>query len=198
MPITLYELAGAEADRRFSPFCWRTRIALAHKGLDVETVPWCFTEKDRLPQPNAGRVPAIVAGDRVVHDSTATADYLEQSYPDRPSLFGDEIGRALARFVQNWTETVLLAGLIRLVVLDIHRDFRAGGHGSFGGEGPKDHRGEPRACLEEPKELRKWDRREDAIGERADRIQGVLEETAGKANEVPGERDIQNLAASVI
>ena len=36
-------------------------------------------------------------------------------------MFGDEIGRALARFVQNWTETVLLAGLIRLVVLDIHR-----------------------------------------------------------------------------
>ena len=121
MPITLYDLAGAEADRRFSPFCWRTRMALAHKGLDVETVPWCFTEKDRLPQPNAGRVPVIVDGDRVVHDSTAIADYLEQTYPDRPSLFGDEIGRALARFVQNWMETVLLAGLVRLVVLDIHR-----------------------------------------------------------------------------
>src|SRR5580693_8421832 len=119
MPITLYDLAGAEADRRFSPFCWRTRMALAHKGLDVETVPWCFTEKDRLPQPNAGRVPVIVDGDRVVHDSTAIADYLEQTYPDRPSLFGDEIGRALARFVQNWTETVLLAGLVRLVVRDI-------------------------------------------------------------------------------
>jgi len=63
----------------------------------------------------------IVDGDRVVHDSTAIADYLEQRYPDRPSLFGDEIGRALARFVQNWTETVLQAGLVRLVVLDIHR-----------------------------------------------------------------------------
>jgi glutathione S-transferase len=83
MPITLYDLAGAEADRRFSPFCWRTRMALAHKGLDVETVPWCFTEKDRLPQPSVGRVPVIVDGDRVVHDSTAIADYLEQSYPDR-------------------------------------------------------------------------------------------------------------------
>jgi glutathione S-transferase len=68
-----------------------------------------------------GRVPVIVDGDRIVHDSTAIADYLEQRYPDRPSLFGDEIGRALARFVQNWTETVLLVGLIRLVVLDIHR-----------------------------------------------------------------------------
>ena len=121
MTIRLYDLAGAEAERRFSPFCWRARMALAHKGLDVETVPWHFTEKDQLPQPNEGRVPVIVDGDRVVHDSTAIADYLEQRYPDRPSLFGDEIGRALARFVQNWTETVLQAGLVRLVVLDIHR-----------------------------------------------------------------------------
>jgi Glutathione S-transferase, N-terminal domain len=121
MTITMYDLAGAEADRRFSPFCWRTRMALAHKGLDVETVPWRFTEKDKLPQPNAGRVPVIVDGGRVVHDSTAIADYLEEHYPDRQSLFGGAAGRALARFVQNWTETVLLVGLIRLVVLDIHR-----------------------------------------------------------------------------
>jgi glutathione S-transferase len=121
MPITMYDLAGAEADRRFSPFCWRAKMALAHKGLAVETVPWRFTEKDRLPQPNQGRVPVIVDGDRVVHDSTAIADYLEERYPDRPLLFGDEIGRALTRFVQNWTETVLQVGLIRLVVLDIHR-----------------------------------------------------------------------------
>jgi glutathione S-transferase len=121
MTITMYDLAGAEADRRFSPFCWRTRMALAHKGLDVETLPWRFTEKDKLPQPNAGRVPVIVDGERVVHDSTAIADYLEERYPDHPSLFGGQIGGALARFAQNWTETVLLAGLIRFVILDIHR-----------------------------------------------------------------------------
>lgn len=121
MPITMYDLAGVEADRRFSPFCWRARMALAHKGLAVETVPWRFTEKDKLPTPNAGRVPVIVDGDTVVHDSSAIADYLETRYPDRPSLFGGEIGRALARFVQNWTETVLQTGLIRLVVLDIWR-----------------------------------------------------------------------------
>jgi len=121
MPLTMYDLAGAEAERRFSPFCWRAKMALAHKGLAVETVPWRFTEKDQLPQPNQGRVPVIVDGNRVVHDSTAIADYLEERYPDRPSLFGDEIGRALTRFVQNWTETVLQLGLVRLVVLDIHR-----------------------------------------------------------------------------
>ena len=121
MTITLYDLAGAEQNRRFSPFCWRARMALAHKGLAVKTVPWGFTEKDKLPTPNAGRVPVIVDGGTVVHDSTAIADYLEERYPDRQSLFGGAAGRALVRFVQNWTETVLLVGLIRLVVLDIHR-----------------------------------------------------------------------------
>ena len=121
MPITMYDLAGAEADRRFSPFCWRARMALAHKGLAVETVPWRFTEKDRLPQPNQGRVPVIVDDSRVVHDSTAIADYLDDRYADQPSLFGDETARALTRFVQNWTETVLQLGLVRLVLLDIYR-----------------------------------------------------------------------------
>jgi glutathione S-transferase len=121
MAITLYDLAGAEPDRRFSPFCWRTRMALAHKGLEVETVPWRFTEKDKLPQPNTGRVPVIVDSGQVVHDSSAIADYLETRYPERPSLFGDENGRALTRFVQNWTETVLQPALIGFVVLDICR-----------------------------------------------------------------------------
>ena len=115
---------GAEANRRFSPFCWRARMALAHKGLAVETVPWGFTEKDRLPQPNVGRVPVIVDSGNVVHDSTAIADYLEAHHADRPALFGGETGRALARFVQNWTETVLQPGIIQLVVLDIHRHSR--------------------------------------------------------------------------
>lgn len=121
MTIILYDLAGAEAERRFSPFCWRARMALAHKGLAVDTVPWRFTEKDELPRPNQGRVPVIRDGERVVHDSTAIADYLEERYPERPSLFGGETGRALTRFVQNWTEMVVHIGLIRLVVLDIYR-----------------------------------------------------------------------------
>ena len=121
MAITMYDLCGAEADRRFSPFCWRAKMALAHKGLAVETVPWRFTEKDKLPKPNDGRVPVIVDVGRVVHDSSAIADYLEQQYPDRPPLFSGESGRGLTRFVQNWTETVLQVGLIRLVLLDIYR-----------------------------------------------------------------------------
>jgi glutathione S-transferase len=120
MAITMYDLAGVEAERRFSPFCWRTRMALAHKSLNVETVPWRFTETDKLPAGSAGRVPVIIDDGKVVHDSSTIADYLEQNYAERPSLFGDEVGRGLVRFVQNWTETVLQTGLVGLVVLDIH------------------------------------------------------------------------------
>ena len=119
MAITMYDLAGVEADRRFSPFCWRARMALAHKGLDVETVPWRFTEKDKLPAPNDGRVPVIIDNGTVVHDSSAIADYLEERYADRLSLFPGAAARGLTKFVQNWTETVLQVGLVRLVVLDI-------------------------------------------------------------------------------
>ena len=38
--------------------------------------------------------------------------------PDRPSLFGSETGRSLARFVQEWAETTVRSGFARLVLLD--------------------------------------------------------------------------------
>jgi len=116
--VTMYDLAGAELERRPSPFCWRARMALAHKGVDVETIPCRFLEKEKLPKPNDNKVPIIVDGDTVIHDSWAIAAYLEEQYPSRPSLFGGETGRALARFVQEWTETTVRGGLARLVLLD--------------------------------------------------------------------------------
>lgn len=119
--LQLYDLAGAEPDRRFSPYCWRIRMALAHKGLEVETVPRRFTDKDRLAPTGQGRVPVLVDGDRWVWDSWTIALYLEDRYPDRPSLFGGGAGRALSRFYANWTDAVLHPALVRLVVLDILR-----------------------------------------------------------------------------
>jgi hypothetical protein len=46
MTIKLYELAGAEDNRRFSPSCWRIRFVLGHKQLEFETVACRFTDKD--------------------------------------------------------------------------------------------------------------------------------------------------------
>ncbi|HZB93546.1 MAG TPA: glutathione S-transferase family protein [Stellaceae bacterium] len=119
--LELYDLAGAEEDRRFSPFCWRVRLALAHKGLPVKTIPWRFTEKARIAPSGQGKVPVLVEDGRWIADSWAIATYLEARYADRPSLFGGGAGIALARFYNQWTEGVLHVGLIRFALLDIWR-----------------------------------------------------------------------------
>ncbi len=129
--LKLYDLAGAEDDRRFSPYCWRIRLALAHKGLAVETVPWRFTEKDVIAFSNQGRVPVLVDGARWVNDSWAIADYLETAYPDRPSLFGGPSGKALSRFHASWADGFLQTAMLRFVVLDIWKHLHAKDQGYF-------------------------------------------------------------------
>jgi len=117
--IQLYDLAGGDPALRFSPFCWRTRLALAHKGLEVEALPWRCTEKERLAFSGQGRVPVIVDGERVVADSWAIAEYLEDAYPDRPSLFGGPGGRVHARFINAWADSAVHPLIARLVLRDI-------------------------------------------------------------------------------
>ena len=101
MSRVLYDLAGADPALRFSPFCWRIRMALAHKDLEFETIPWRFTEKDRIAFSGQGLVPVLVDGDRTLHDSWAIAEYLEAAYPHRPSLFGGPEAQAVTRFVNG-------------------------------------------------------------------------------------------------
>jgi glutathione S-transferase len=119
--LELYDLAGAEEERRFSPFCWRIRLALAHKGLPVTTIPWRLTEKERIAPSRQGRVPVLVDDGFWIADSWAIANHLEDEYPESPSLFGGLLGRALSRFYNNWTDAVLQPGLIRFVLVDILR-----------------------------------------------------------------------------
>jgi glutathione S-transferase len=118
MPIVLYDLAGGDG-RRFSPYCWRVRLALAHKGLEVETRPVCFTEIAAIG-PGQTTVPVIEADGRQMRESFDIALHLEETYPDRPSLFGGEGGVALSRFVEAWANGVLNPGLMPFVVADIH------------------------------------------------------------------------------
>jgi glutathione S-transferase len=117
----MYDLAGADPDRRFSPYCWRIRIALAHKDLAVETIPWRYCDKPAIAPSGQDRVPVIEDGDRVIADSWAIANYLEDAYPDRPSLFGGAAARAIARFINSWADTVQNGGISTFVALDIVR-----------------------------------------------------------------------------
>jgi glutathione S-transferase len=119
MTITLYDLAGADSDLRFSPYCWRSHMALAHKDLSVKTLPWRFSEKSRLTGMGTDKVPVLTDGKRVVADSWGIAEYLEEQYPERPSLFEGPGGHAHAKFINAWADSVMIPGIARLVVHDI-------------------------------------------------------------------------------
>ena len=121
MALKLYDLAGAEDDRRFSPYCWRVKMALKHKGLEFETVPWRYSEKEAIAFSGQGLVPVLVDGGRSVHDSWDIALYLEQAYPSRPALFEGGESQALAQFFNHWTVKSLHPPLNRVILLDIYR-----------------------------------------------------------------------------
>ncbi len=115
--LRLWDLAGEDPGRRFSPYCWRIRLALAHKGLAVETLPWRFTDHDAIA-PHT-KVPVLEHPGGRLSDSWAIAEWLDDTYPDRPGLFGGAAGKALTRFVNGFADAVQLGGIARLIVADI-------------------------------------------------------------------------------
>lgn len=120
MTILLYDLVGSDPGRPFSPHCWKIAFALAHKGLAYESVPTPFTAVKAVENGACGTVPVVRDGDRVVGDSFDIAVYLEETYPERPTLFGGEGGKAAARFVEKWSQTTVHPYLGAAALMDIH------------------------------------------------------------------------------
>ncbi|TPW29738.1 glutathione S-transferase family protein [Martelella alba] len=120
MTRVLYTLCGADSAVPFSPHCWKVVMALRHKGLEFEEKPTAFTEIPKLENGFSKTVPILLDGDKLVSDSFAIALYLEQAYPDAPSLFKGEGGMAMARFVEAWSQTTLHPAVTRMAVKDIH------------------------------------------------------------------------------
>jgi glutathione S-transferase len=119
MAIQLYDLAAAEEDRRFSPYCWRVKMALKHKGLDFETVPWRFTDKQAIAFSGSSTVPVLVDGGHTVADSWRIALYLEEAYPQRPGLFDGPTARSLTDFFGQWAFRHVHPALLKVVILDL-------------------------------------------------------------------------------
>ena len=118
MSVIMYERVGFEG-RRPSPFSWRIRYALAHKGIEVEYRPTRFADVDIIKKLSGQHfVPIIVDGPKVVHDSWHIAAYLDQRFSDKPILLGDDAGRNLNHFVNHWSDTVLSPTVRRLIYPD--------------------------------------------------------------------------------
>lgn len=122
MSITLHDLAAADPAIRFSPYCWRTRFCLLHKGLGYNAIPWRFTEKEALKPSGQDRVPVIIDhdhADRWVHDSWRIARYLDETYPGRPAIMATTAERANGRLAATWAETAVHAAALPLIVTNL-------------------------------------------------------------------------------
>jgi glutathione S-transferase len=115
--ITLYDLLF-DQDRRPSPFCWRAKLAMKHKGLVWRDEPCGFTEKQKIAFANSQTYPVLHDGTKVVKDSWAIAQHLEAAYPDKP-LFPNDPMRAYAHFVNGWADTIVNVAIFPLVVGDL-------------------------------------------------------------------------------
>jgi glutathione S-transferase len=115
--ITLYDLTFDE-DRRPSPYCWRAKLAMKHKGLSWRDEPCGFTEKQKIAFAQSTTYPVIHDGTKVVKDSWAIAQHLEQAYPDK-TLFPGDPGRNYARFVNGWADTAIHPIIFPMVVANM-------------------------------------------------------------------------------
>lgn len=95
MAITLYDAPRC-------PFCARTRIVLAEKGIPHETVTIDLADRPAWlveRNPPDGRVPVLEEDGWVLPESAVIDEYLEERYPDPPLLPDDPGERAAVRLL---------------------------------------------------------------------------------------------------
>ncbi len=99
MPIILYSYFRSSA-------AYRVRIALNLKNIDYEIRPIHLLKNggeqfnaDYLALNPQGRVPVLVVEDKVLTQSSAIIEYLEETYPTPPLLPANAVGRAYVRSI---------------------------------------------------------------------------------------------------
>ena len=92
-PVRLYELV-IENGRSASPYVWRIRYALAHKGIRFESIPVGFADIPKILEGRFKTVPIIEHGRTAMAESWDIADYLDRSFPSGTPLFSSPAERA--------------------------------------------------------------------------------------------------------
>ena len=115
--MKLYELCGDDS-RRFSPYCWRTRMALAIKGIEVEAASVGFSEIPGICGGTGKTVPTLETDVSVIVGSFEIALHLDKVHPANP-LFRGEAAEVHCRLIQGWADTAVVAGLASMIVVDV-------------------------------------------------------------------------------
>jgi glutathione S-transferase len=91
----------------FSTNVERVALALAHKGLEVESVVISYEDRSPVVEVSGqGLVPVLVDGDDVVVDSTRILRHLEDRWPDSPLFPRDPARRAELDVFLDWFNEV--------------------------------------------------------------------------------------------
>jgi glutathione S-transferase len=87
-----------------SPFSRKVRLSLAEKRIEVELVEERFWEQDAdfLRRNPAGKVPVLKMGNRMMAESSAICEYLEEMHPTPSLLPSDADGRYEVRRLVAW------------------------------------------------------------------------------------------------
>lgn len=117
--ITLFDLQFASGCTT-SPYVWRTKYALLHKGFEVDIVPGGFTGILERTGGRSDRLPVIVDDGTYVLDSLEIAEYLDTAYPDRPPLFPCPRYKPALRFVDGWVWRTVIECWFDNYIADYH------------------------------------------------------------------------------
>jgi glutathione S-transferase len=91
----------------FSTNVERVALALAHKGLEVESVVISYEDRTQVEEVSGQQlVPVIDDDGEVVFDSTRILRYLDERYPDPPLFPADPARRAETNVFCDWFNEV--------------------------------------------------------------------------------------------
>jgi glutathione S-transferase len=91
----------------FSTNVERVSLALAHKGLEVESVWIDYADRSPVEAVSGqGLVPVLVDGDEVVHDSPRILTWLEERHPEPPLYPSADPRRAEVETFVDWFNRV--------------------------------------------------------------------------------------------
>lgn len=87
-----------------SPFCRKVRLTLAEKRIEVELVEERYWEQgaEFLRRNPAGKVPVLRLGDRMLSESQAICEYLEETVPEPQLVPRDPLKRYEVRRLCAW------------------------------------------------------------------------------------------------
>ncbi len=87
-----------------SPYCRKVRLTLAEKRIEVELVEERYWEKDAdfMRRNPAAKVPVLKLDGKLMSESTAICEYIEETRPEAPLMPQDPEGRFEVRRLMGW------------------------------------------------------------------------------------------------